>query len=384
MAEGSRRQLTYIVEETWGTTPGTPSMTVLRGNGGSGIKLARQSLQSQEMRSDRAVADLRLGNKNPTLEVPFEFSYSSFDAFLEAALFGAFAVAYNLSTQTVTVVASTKKFSRASGSWITDGVKVGDKFTTTGFAAAGNNGTFIVTAVSALEVTCGAATGLENVTDDTLVTVTTDRQVLKQGVTAKFFSIEEGFLDIAQYQILTGAMVNSFSLSAAPNAMVTGSFGIIGKSASAFTASSLDGTPAAAPTTSPFDAYNGSIKEGGATIAIVTGLNLSLANGLEALFAMFNSDTYRIGVGRANVTGTVTAFFEDATMANKFVNETESSLEFTLTDLAGNDYRITIPRIKYTGSDKSMTENNVTVSLPFQAMYDTSTATSFIIEKMPV
>ncbi len=383
MAEGSRRRIIYVPEVTPGTTPPTPSCKTLRANGGSGIKIARQSLQSQEMRSDRQVAALRLGNKSPSLEIPFEFSFGSFDDILESALFGLWAIAYALTAQTVSVVASTKKFTRAAGSWITDGVKVGDKFITTGFEAAGNNGTFIVTAVSALEVTCAAATGLVDVTGDMDVAITTDRSVLKQGVTPKYLSMEEGFADIDVYQVLTGCMANTFGLEVRPNAMVTGSFGMVALGGSAFADASIDATPDAAPTTSPFDAYTGSIKEGGAALAIATGLSLSLANGLESLFALFRADPYRIGVGRANVTGRLSAYFESAAMANKFSNETESSIEFRLTDLAGNSYDILIPRIKYTDAAKSMTENNVLVDMPFQALNDTTEGTSLRIDKRP-
>ena len=384
MAEGSRRQLIYVAESVWGTTPDTPSCKTLRNSGGAGIKIARQTNQSQEYRTDRAVADLRLGNKSPSLDVPFEFSYGSQDDFLEGALFGAFALAYALTAQTVTVVAATKKFSRAAGSFVADGVKVGDKFITTGFEAAGNNGTFIVTVVEALEVTCGAATGLENVTDDAGVAITTTRYVLKQAATSKFFSIEEGFLDLDLQQILTGAMVNSLSLDIKPNAIVTGTIGLLGKAASAFSASSIDESPDAASTTSPFDSYTGSLKEGDVTIAVVTGLTLNMQNGLETMFALFDDDPYRIGVGRANLTGTLSAYFISADLANKFIAETESSLELVLTDLAGNSYNILVPRIKYTGADKSMTENNVAIDLPFQALYSSTQSTALRIDRIPV
>ena len=51
-------------------------------------------------------------------------------------------------------------FTRDSGSWIDDGVTMGAEVTFSGFANAGNNGTFIVSAVSALSIECTTATGL--------------------------------------------------------------------------------------------------------------------------------------------------------------------------------------------------------------------------------
>jgi hypothetical protein len=382
MAEGSRRKLSYVEESAWGTTPSTPSMKLLRNTGGGGIQMQRDSLQSQEYRSDRQVAAMRLGNKRPTLDIPFEFSYGSFDDLLEGALFGDWAVAYNLTAQTVSVDATAKTFSRATGSWITDGVQVGDKIITTGFEDAGNNGTFVVSEVVALTITCATAADLVNATSDTGVAVTTTRQRLKQGVTKKFYTVEEGFDDIDQHQYVTGAMVNTFSLSVATNAIVTGSFGLLAKTASAYSATPLDESPDAAPTTDPFDSYTGSLTEGGAS-AVVTSVNLSLSNGLESLFACFSEDAHRMGVGRANLTGSLSIFFENSTLANKFLAETESSLRFTLTDLAGNSCLFTIPRIKYTGATKNITENNVVFDFPFQALADSTTSTCIIIDRRP-
>lgn len=382
MSEGSRRRLIYVAEVTPGTTPGAPACKTLRGNGGAGIALRRQSLVSGEYRQDRAIPSMRLGNKTPSLDVPFEFSFQSFDDILESALFGAWAAAYALTGLTVDVDATAKTFTRSAGSFVTDGVKVGDRITFGGFTAAGNNGEFVVSAVEALVVTCATATGLVDVTDDTEVTATTDRHILKQGVTKKYFTIEEGFTDIAQYQPMRGAIANAFSLDIRPNAIVTGSFGFLALAADVFSDTSIDASPDAAPTTEPFDSYTGTLKEGGVAIATVTGLSLSIANGLEHFFALFDEDPYRIGTGRANVTGRVSAYFEDATLANKFLNETESSLELELEDPAGNVYTLLIPRIKYTGADKSMSENNIAIDLPFQALYDATTATAIQITRV--
>lgn len=382
MAEGSRRRISYVAEVDWGVTPATPAMKLLRNTGGGGIQMQRDSLQSQEYRSDRQIAAMRLGNKRPTMEVPFEFSFESFDDMLEGALFGTWTTPYTLTNQTVTVNATAKTFARATGSWITDGVMVGDKIVTTGFEEAGNNGTFLVSEVSELTITCATASDLVNVTDDTGVGVTTTRQRLKQGTTSKSFTFEEGFVDITQYQNLVGAMINTLSLSISTNAMVTGSFGIIGKGASAFSSVSLDDSPETAPTSDPFDSYTGSLTEGGAS-AVVTAVNLSLNNGLEALFACFADMAHRVGVGRANLTGSLSAFFENAVTANKFLNETESALVFSLVDLDGNSYTFTVPRIKYTGGTKNVSENNIVMDYPFQALADAATATCFIIDKRP-
>lgn len=382
MAEGSRRGLFYVAESVWGTTPETPSMKTLRNTGGSGIQLERSQLQSNEMRSDRAIADIAFGQKRASLDVPFELSYGSYDDMLEAALFGAFAVAYALTGLTVDVDDVAKTFTRSNGSWITDGVKVGDKITFGGFTATGNNGTFVVSEVSALVVTCATAVGLTTVVDDTEVTATTDRFVLKQGVTKKSFTFEEGFLDIDQHQTMTGAMVDALSLNIAPDQIITGSLRLIGKVAGSFSATPLDESPDPASTTPVFNSFSGSIKENDVAISYISALSSNLANALAADYALFQDEAFQIGAGRANLSGTLSAYFPDATLANKAIAGTDTSLEFTLTGNSGS-YRFTVPRLKLAPGSKQIEENKVIQTYNWQALYSSTLGTCFMIERIP-
>jgi hypothetical protein len=74
--------------------------------------------------------------------------------------------AASLSGLTCTVVAATKTVTRASGSWITDGISVGDIVTFTGFADSENNIDYTVASVSALSLTGTSAAAMKNVTAD--------------------------------------------------------------------------------------------------------------------------------------------------------------------------------------------------------------------------
>lgn len=85
-ARGSRRGLIYIAEVTPGTTPALPDMTILR-NTGDSLVLTKDSFQSAELRSDRAITDLTMGNKQTGGGIDFEFSATNFDIWLAAALF---------------------------------------------------------------------------------------------------------------------------------------------------------------------------------------------------------------------------------------------------------------------------------------------------------
>jgi hypothetical protein len=204
--------------------------------------------------------------------------------------------------------------------------------------------------------------------------------VLKAGTTFKSFTIERRFTDIASYLKYKGCVSNGLTLSITPGGMVTGTIPFIGREL-VTTGGSL-GSPSDVATKSPFDAFTGAITEGGSPIAVVTSIELNLQNGLEPAFVVGSNKTPRIIPGRSNLTGTVSAYFENTTMLEKFVAETESSIEVELEDTEGNVLAINVPRIKYSGADAPVQgEGGVTINMPFQALRDNSEATSLVLTR---
>ena len=79
----------------------------------------------------------------------------------------------------------------------------------------------------------------------------------------------------------------------------------------------------------------------------------------------------------AMVEGTLTAYYEDATLINKFLNETETSLSITLDDpTQSNGYTFIMPRVKYNGANTPVANpQSRFIEIPFVALYDEGTAT---------
>ena len=298
IATGSRHNMAYVVESTFGTTPSTPVFTPIR-HTGTTIGLSKDSIESEELREDRQIANYRHGNKSVSGDINFELSYGSFDDILEAVL---------------------------CGTWNTD--------------------------------------------------------VLKAGTTRRSYTIERHHQDIGKYLRSTGCNFNTMSLSVAPNSMVTGSFGVIGKGFNVASVAVTGATYNAESVTAPFDSFSGSITEGGSSIAVVTSLELNIENGMEALYVIGSSDTLQPSIGKSMVNGSITAYFEDSTLIDKFINETSSSLSFTLTDAAGNDYLFELPNVKYnSGNPEVGGAGAVTVSLDFVALYDSGDASQIVITR---
>jgi hypothetical protein len=80
----------------------------------------------------------------------------------------------------------------------------------------------------------------------------------------------------------------------------------------------------------------------------------------------------------ATVEGTITAYFEDAALINRFLNEVETGLQVVVNDPTGaSAYTWLFPRVKVNGADVPV--DNPTsriISLPFVALYDATEATN--------
>lgn len=209
--------------------------------------------------------------------------------------------------------------------------------------------------------------------------------VLKTGSARRTFTFERYFADIAQRIRYTGVEVNELSLTVAPNAIVAGSLSFIGLDQDPVNTMIAGSTYAAPSAQCPFDSFTGSIVEGGLTIGVVTQLEMTLANGLEPLFVVGSSSAIGKSIGRTNVSGTMTVYFENMTLLNKFVNETSSSLVFTLQAEDGSTLEFNLPNVKFnSGSPDVSGDGPITLAMSFQALYDGTTQTELQITRTPI
>jgi len=208
--------------------------------------------------------------------------------------------------------------------------------------------------------------------------------VLKVGTVRRSFTVERFFSDISTRIRYTGCEVNNLSLSIAPNAVVTGTIGFVGVDQDPSNTQIAGSTYATAQGGCPFDSFSGTISEGGSPIGSVTSVELSLENSIEQSFVVGSKVAAESTIGRSNITGTATVYFENMTMLNKFVNETASSLDLVLVNEAGDQYEISLPTIKYTGGQPDVSgEGSISLSMPFQALYNAGAGSNIVITRTP-
>ena len=296
VARGSRLGTTYAMEDTWGSLPTAYVPYNLRVTG-VGVSLSKDSFQSNELRSDRQISDLRHGMFSASGDIPVELSHNAFDDLIESAMFS------------------------------------------------------------------------EWQSDDTIVI----------GQTMKSFTLQKAFTDIGEYHVFPGCVINNWSVNVTPNGIITSVFSIMGETME--TTQALTGATDKA-LNAPFDSFSGYLKEGGVTNALVTGIDLTLSNNLSMLQVIGTNKAVGLVDGRATITGTMTAYFANSTLLDKFINETESVLEFQLADASSNTLTFTLPRIKYSGGDVPVNdEGPVTINMPFQALLDSVTGTTMTLTR---
>jgi len=208
--------------------------------------------------------------------------------------------------------------------------------------------------------------------------------VLKAGVTRRSFTFERKFGDLAvpEFHRYSGCEINTISMSVAPNQMVTVTFSVVGKDLVLATTEVASSTYSPDLGETPFDSFTGSIQEGGVSIAVVTALEMTLENGLEPLFSIGSQTTTQPAIGKSRVTGNLTTYFDSKAVYEKFVNETASSIQLTLTDVDGNDYVIDIGNVKYNSGQPDVAgEGPITIAMDFVGLYDSTDASNIVITR---
>ncbi|CTQ45770.1 phage tail tube protein [Roseibium aggregatum] len=393
-ADTSRFQLRIFEETKWGKTPGfggepgsAPKFTDLR-NTGESLNLSESSTQSEEIRDDRSITDLIRTGFEAGGDVNFEASFGTYDPLLRAAVFGEWTPAVSL-TGPVTIgtdgVNGTLSDDDATG--VLGGLTAGQLIHISGLTNASEDGFYSVVSVDSAD----AVSIFPNPTDivsDPAVTVKTGGMV-RNGVTVNSFSIEKQFGDVGQFFLYQGMLVSSMELNFNAEEVLAGTFTFLGKNGANATSTYGDGSPTPASTTPVMNAVNhvASLRESGVELSssnsFIRTFSISLDNGLRGQKAIGDAGNVGVGLGRVNLTGSLELYFKDGALYTKFINETEISLDLTVTDRLGNSYIFTLPRVKLTNPQISAggPDEDVIATFEYQALRDPVTGATIQIDR---
>jgi hypothetical protein len=115
------------------------------------------------------------------------------------------------------------------------------------------------------------------------------------------------------------------------------------------------------------------------------GLTMEIDNQLRIQRKLGTTDARGVGFGRRQITGSLTAYFEDLTAYNAFLTNATPSIIATCTD-GTNTFTITLPKVRITGGEVPSPGNDtdVTLTLNYQAIYDSTLQTDIQIARSAV
>ncbi len=193
--------------------------------------------------------------------------------------------------------------------------------------------------------------------------------VLKNGIEVHSYSIEKALLDIDEYFMFTGMMVNSLSITLATSAIATGNFDLLGAGATLQQSSQANSVTASTST----DVLNcmgnvASLKEGASLTTLagiyVQELSFTIANNLRPVYQIGSNIIGAVAVGKMDITGTLNAYFANDRLFDQFLAGTATQIEFLIQDIAGNKYTVLFPNVKFEsesvvapGQDQDVVEN---------------------------
>lgn len=350
MSDSNRTQLYYGIESTYGVTPAV-AFKEMRFTG-EGLNKNIENILSNEIRSDRQVTDLIQVDADVSGSINFELSYGAFDDFLVAALYSAgWSTPVAVSATDISAASADNSFNTVAEDFTGDNISVGQWIEVRGFTTnAVNNGYFKVVSVAATKLVVSGATLVDETAGDT---ITIAGSMIRNGVTETSFTLEKEFADKTQFFLYNGMIVGSMGLNFNVKEILAGSMNFEGTNLTVSGTTSSTGAPTAAASNQIMNSVSHfqRLREGGSEINtsasyFVSDVGINLSNALRPQKALGVLGSTSIGAGRCAIDGTLKGYFEDEVFVNKFLNGTETSLDWYVEDNAGNAYYFTLPRIK--------------------------------------
>lgn len=386
MADGINKEIVMKKETTWGTKPSAGSAQSYARVTGN-FQGEKNTFQSGLIKTSQQLADQRHGTRRATGSLAGELMCGQYSQLMAACLRKDFAAisATTGSISTVTVTAGAPIFTRASGSFITDGFKVGMIVKPTGLTATADNVNCVVVDVTALtmdviklDLSGVAFTAQSSGTAMTIAAVGKHTYTPQTGHTNDSFTVEEYHNDITLSSITLGQQVNSMSISSKPDGMVTLNFDFLGKDFEKTTGTRYFTSPTASPDEGTMSGAAGVAVLNGSKSCRVTGFDLTVNNNIVQESVIACSGIGAKSRGKVMATGSMTLILDDGVYQDMFSDEDEMTFSYSFVAADGEVLSLFAPRLKVGSVTKDDGEKVIILTVPFDILEYNGTATNII------
>lgn len=380
IAQGVAKLLTFKKEASLAVAPTNDSSAKMLRRVTSDLGVDKNTFQSAEINPTYQIADFRHGGRRVTGTINGELSPGTWQWAIQSALRRDMTAIADLTAVSITVAGAGPTFTitRGSGDWTVSALRVGMVVrVTAGLANAANiNKNLLIVAMTTTILTViplnGVAMVAEGPTSSTVNIPGRHTYTPDTGHTNDSYSIEQWFADITQNELYRGCRIGSVDLNLPNEGMSTISVGVLGMDVTTNTSRYFT-SASAATTTGVIAANTGVVRLAGGTSLVVRGASINIngnASVESVVGSLYSPDVF---MGRVVVTGQINVFFENATMRDAFLNETEVELILALAagGNANSDFMSFImPRVKVGGARSNDGETGLSLTMPFQALYN--------------
>jgi hypothetical protein len=388
LAEGVQGTIVYkayaagaITANTEDNAPGTSGSQTLR-RVSSTLNLAKATYTSAEIRADRQIVDYRHGARQVQGDIAGELSPATYFDFFEAVHRDTRSAGVTLTEADLTSVAASASgstFTFAGGDPVSEGLRAGDVMRFSSMAVAANNDrnftivSFSGTSNRVVHV-IPAPTDQTADTGFSLARPGYATEVPSSGHISRKFGIEIAHQDLDISRLFTECRLTKYALSLPATGLGTVTFSVMGRGMRTLSGgtSPYFVSPATETTTGIVASVNGALLLNGVSVGVVTGVTLTMDMPAEAASVVGQNFGAEIFLGRNNLTGQITAYLEDTTFIDGFLDETEFELLLQLDTTSGEatpTITLYLPRIKLGGADVALTgEAGQVITANFQAL----------------
>lgn len=392
IASGVNKKLSIAKQTAQGVYTSPTNVKYLR-RVTSNLDVKKATYSSQEIRPSQQVVDFRHGVLTCDGTINGELSCGSYQDFICSLLRQNALTAAASTARTDIVSASTSgaagTMTTTAGQFASEGLRPGMVVRATGFtttaatAVTGNNATnLLITGINSTgkTLTVLRLDGLPVIakTETGSVTFTEVGKhtfIPSTGQTRDYYMVEHLYSDIAQSEQFRDCVVSQMDVNLPASGMATVNFNMMGLSMNKGTAEQ-NPTPAAASAGAVLAAANGALFVGGNAIGLITGMNFSVKGGHSTIGGVVGSNSEPdIFPGTLTVDGQATVLFQDATVRDYFLQETEVSVlaVFTSGTSATSDFiSFFMPRVKFGGASKDDGNKGLVMTMPFTALEKTT------------
>jgi hypothetical protein len=328
--------IAYKVQPTKGTAPGTGSAKQLRIDPSPGMSLRRTLIENPEVRSDGLTSMGRLGTREGVSSYGIPVTVGGLDDILEAIMRSTWVAAVAVTQATMTsITTTTTTIVAAAGSWITQGVRVGDVVRLTGHSTAANNNINLrVTAVTASTITVAGTPLTTDAVADTSFTLTILKKLSNPtSPTRRAFYLEEYLRTADQSKVGDYYKFIALKLTGSPNGNCTAEVQLLGADMQPLASGSSPYFVSPTLNTSIRLVWaDATLRFNGSDVASCQAFELSVVIDAATEPGIGSTGAVDVIDNDCKVTGSLTLLRSDLSNLTLFTNETEFELGVLLVE----------------------------------------------------